>query len=233
MRKDVKAFCASCDVCQKTKSKNFTRYGLLHSNAIPQRPFEAISMDLIVNLPMSDSYNAIWVVVDRLSKYAIFIPTTTGLIAEGFTDLFVRHVACKFGIPEYIITDRDPRWTAEFWKQVAAYLRTEMWLASSHHPQHDGQTEIVNRQLETMLRAYVAAEKKEWARWLPLLEHARNNLPSSATGYSPYFLLFGFSPRDSITGIRDAEDVRRSDMGPAATIFWKSSITTLEGGDLW
>ena len=150
MKVDVGKYCRSCDVCQKMKSSNFNKFGLLIPNPIPSRPYQSISMDFIVNLPWSDGYNAIYVVVDRLTKHASFIPVTTGLDSGGFALLFVKHIACKFGLPESIITDRDPRWTTNFWKGIASALRTRMSLSSSHHPQHDGQTEVV-----------------DW--WLPLL----------------------------------------------------------------
>lgn len=198
MKADVLAFCASCDVCQKTKPANFSRYGKLLPHAIPSRPYESISMDLIVNLPWSNEFNAILVIVDRLTKHAQFIPTTTGLNAQGFAVLFVKHVACRFGLPWNIVSDRDPRWTSEFWKEVARLLRTEMLLSSSHHPQHDGQTEIVNRQVETMLRAYVADDKTSWSDWLHLLEHSYNSKSHSSTGTTPYSLLYGFEPRSPL-----------------------------------
>ena len=114
MKVDMEKFCRSCNVCQKSKFSNFNKFGLLIPNPIPSRPYQSISMDFLVNLPWSDSYNAIYVVVDRLTKHASFIPTTTGLDVEGFAHLFVRNVDCRFGLPESIITDRDPRWTADF-----------------------------------------------------------------------------------------------------------------------
>ncbi|GJF00793.1 hypothetical protein PsYK624_170940 [Phanerochaete sordida] len=176
-------------------------------------------MDLIVGLPMSEGFNAIWVVVDRLTKYVLFVPTTSGLLAEGFAELFVKNVACKFGIPEYIITDRDPRWTSEFWRHVARYLRIEMWFSSSHHPQHDGQTEVANKQLEVMLRSYVSQDRTQWAAWLHLLQHAHNSLTAGSTGYSPYFLLFGFQPRDGLVGWRHREDIARAPLSDAVKAF--------------
>ena len=151
MKTDILAFARSCDVCQKTKFSNFNRFGLLIPNPIPGRPYQSVSMDFIVNLSWSGEFNAIFVIVDRLTKHASFIPTTTGLTAEEFGGLYVKHIGCRFGLPESIITDRDPRWTSDFWKGVAKYLKTRMSLSSSHHPQHDGQTEIVNKQLVTML----------------------------------------------------------------------------------
>lgn len=195
MKTDVLEFCSSCDVCQKTKPSNFRKYGRLLPHSIPTRPYESISMDLIVNLPWSEDCNAILVFVDRFTKHAQFIPTTTGLNAKGFAMLFVKYIACKFGLPASIVTDRDPRWTSTFWREVAELLKTEMLLASSHHPQHDGQTEIVNRQLETMLRAYVKDDRESWGQWIHLLEHSYNSRTHGATGATPYFLLYGFEPR--------------------------------------
>lgn len=203
MKKDVLLFCATCDVCQKTKPANFRRYGKLNPHPIPSRPFDSISMDLIVNLPWSNDFNAVLVFVDRLSKMALFIPTTTGLNAQGFAALFVKHIACKFGLPSSIVTDRDPRWTSDFWREVARLLRTEMLLSSSHHPQHDGQTEIVNRQLETMLRAYVSTDRGDWAEWLHLLEHSYNSRPHASTGSLPYMFLYGYKPRSPLDALTD------------------------------
>lgn len=203
MKTDIRRYCETCDVCQKVKPANFKRFGLLQPHHIPSRPYESISMDLITGLPMSDSHNAIWVAVDRLTKHANFVPTNTELDTEGFAELFVKHVACKFGLPYSIVTDRDPRWTHQFWKGVVAHLKTEMWLSSSHHPQHDGQTEVTNKTLETMICAYAATERASWATWLPLCEHAYNSNPAGSTGESPFFLLYGFHPRDSITGLTE------------------------------
>jgi hypothetical protein len=138
MKRDIDEFCDSCDICQKIKQCNFTKYGYLIPNPIPSRPYESISLDLIVNLPWSEDFNAIFVVVDRLSEHASFIPMTSGLTAQGFAELFVEHIISRFGLPDSILADRDPRWTSEFWKAVAAAIGTKMSLSSSHHPQHDG-----------------------------------------------------------------------------------------------
>lgn len=215
MKADLSKFVQTCDICQKIKPSNFNKYGYLIPNPIPTQPYQSIAMDFIVNSPWSEGFNAIHVTVDRLTKHAIFLPTTTGLNAKDFGALFVKKVVCRFGLPESIICDRDPRWTSDFWRGVAKYLRTKMSLSSSHHPQHDGQTEIVNRFLEVMLRAFVSNNRETWALWLPLLEWAYNASIHSSMGTSPNFLMFGFEPKSPIDFLlpeaANTKDVRRTD----------------------
>jgi hypothetical protein len=213
MKKDIDEFCDTCDVCQKVKNRNFTRYGYLIPNPIPHRPCESISMDLIVNLPWSGEYNTVFVVVDRLTKHASFIPTTSGLTTQDFANLFVEHVVSRFGLPDNIIADRDPRWTSDFWTAVASATKTKMSLSSSHHPQHDGQTENVNKQLETLLRAYVAEDKNEWARWLRILEFSYNSNIHASTGLAPFFLLYGFDPKAPIDYLLPKDGTKSAPMG--------------------
>ena len=208
MGKDIKRFVFSCDICQKTKNRNFGRYGTLIPNPIPRRPYESISMDFIVNLPKSGSFNAVWVVVDRFTKHAQFVPITTGLTTADFAELFVRRVASRFGLPDSIVSDRDARWTSEFWKNVSSALHIRLAMSSAHHPQHDGQTEIVNRTLETMLRAYTSQSKASWANWLHLMEFAYNSTSHSSTGYSPFLLLYGFEPKKALDYVGRTHDER-------------------------
>ena len=145
---------------------------------------------------------------------------TTGLMAEEFGELYVKHISCRFGLPESIITDRDPRWTADFWRGVAKYLKTRMSLSSSHHPQHDGQTEIVNKQLVTMLQAYVNDNLSDWSMWLHILEFAYNNAVHSSTGTTPFFLLYGFHPRTLLDFLRPSQmDAVNYLLSPEAVTF--------------
>ncbi|TFY53089.1 hypothetical protein EVJ58_g9647 [Rhodofomes roseus] len=198
LRKDVRDYAMSCDICQKTKVDRRAKAGLLRPNPVPDRPFEWISFDLITGLPNSDGFDAAFVVVDRCSKFGLFIPCNGTLNTVDFAHLFILNVIFWFGIPDHIISDRDGRWISEFWRAVAEELDIHLCLSSSHHPQHDGQTEIVNQRLETMLRAYVQGDRQGWAKWLPALAHAYNSSIHSATGYSPYFLLYGFEPKGTM-----------------------------------
>lgn len=208
MKKDVLRFCEMCDVCQKTKHANFKKFGKLIPNPIPRRPYASISLDLISGLPMmDDGHNTILVIVDRLTKHAQFILTDTGLDAEGFALLFVKYVVCRFGLPDDMTSDRDPRWTADVWREITRFLNVHMSLLSSHHPQHDGQTEVVNKLVEQMLRVYVQEQPKTWGRWLPLVEHAYNLTPHGSTGVAPFLLLYGFTPKGPLDYFSSLSDL--------------------------
>lgn len=185
MRHEVLKFAETCDVCQKIKPDRRKKAGLLRSLPIPARPFHTITMDLITGLSLSGGYDAILVFTDKLSKYVIFIPTNGDLSKMGFTRLFVEHIVCKFGMPEVLVCDRDGRWTSDFWRAVAQFLRIRMALSTACHPQTDGQTERINQTLEIALRAYTALKKESWSDWLPMLAHAYNTTVHSSTGFSP------------------------------------------------
>ncbi|KZV81162.1 ribonuclease H-like protein, partial [Exidia glandulosa HHB12029] len=211
MLRDVELFCKTCDVCQKDKYENDTRHGFLQPHSIPELPYQRVSLDLVVGLPWSGSFNAILVIVDLLSKHAQFIPTDSGLDTEGFARLFVMHVVSRFGLPFEFIADRDGRWLSLFFQAVTQQMGIHMLLSSSHHPQHDGQTERTNRTLETMLRHYVEGNPESWDQWLPSMEFAYNSTPHASTGKAPYFLLYGFQPRSptSILNEESAEGIPR------------------------
>lgn len=171
--------------------------GGLRPAHIPRRPFSTISLDLITGLPPSgdEQYTAILVIVDKLTKYALFLPTHDELNREDFATLFFREVVNRYGLPERLISDRDPRWATDFWKSVAARYGAKLALSSSHHPQTDGQTENLNHTLETMLRAYVAQDRTLWAQYLSEMAFAYNSSKHGSTGYRPDFLLMGYEPR--------------------------------------
>jgi len=135
--------------------------------------------------------------VDKLTKFGLFIPTHNTLTQEGFTKLFVERVVHVYGMPHRIIADRDKRWATGFWKTVVALHGSKMALSSSHHPQTDRQTEIVNATIEQMLRAYVSKDRSAWANWLSVLVFAYNSAKHSSTQDTPNGLLFNYNPKVS------------------------------------
>jgi hypothetical protein len=199
LTKDMDDFTGTCDVCQKIKEDRLRGMGGLRPAHIPLRPFATVSMDLITGLPPSgdEKFTAILVIVDKLTKYAIIVPTYNQLSQEGFAKIFVERVVNIFGLPERIICDRDKRWATSFWRSVVSYYGGALALSSSHHPQTDGQTEVLNATIEQMLRAYVASDRSTWARWLSEITHAYNSSVHSSTGYTPDLLLLGYQPRVS------------------------------------
>jgi hypothetical protein len=112
--------------------------------------------------------------------------------------MFIRNVACRFGLPTSIISDQDPHFISDFWRAVSSYLKTRLAMSSSHHPQHNGQMEITNWTMETMLRAYTASQKDSLSEWLFMLEHAYNSNVHTSMGVSPYYLLYGLNPRSPL-----------------------------------
>jgi hypothetical protein len=162
-------------------------------------PYKVVSLDLITSLPKSDRFDAILVIVDKLSKYVHYLPTHSKLDQEGFAKLFTNEIIYGKGIPKKMIANWDAQWSIGFWNAIAKYLSLDLMLSTSHHPQMDRQTEEANTTLEVALRAYTTGNQQSWAKWLKPLTFAYNSTPHSAMGYSPFFLLHGYSPHSPMS----------------------------------
>ena len=202
MSMDIKKFMFSCPICQQIKHKHHPSYGILQPIPIPDKPFEVVTMDLITDLPESNSYNAIYVIVCKLTKYAFFIPCTTKLSEKEAAKIFFNKVICFMGLPIQIISNQDSRWSNEFWKEVYCYMGSCRVLTTAYHPQADGQTEILNQTLEVALQAYINFDCNNWSELLSKIAFTYNNTPHSATGYTPAQLLYGFRPNELISYIQ-------------------------------
>ena len=192
----ARAYVRSCEACQTNKSSNQQKGGLLQPLPIPQRPWESVSMDFIVSLPKSlpDGFDCILVVVDRLTKMAHFLPTVTEVTAQGTANLFFSNIFRHHGLPKSLVTDRDSRFTSNFWRALFKACGTELAMSTAYHPQTDGQTERMNRTLEDALRAYVAPQQTDWPRHLIAIEVAYNDSKQASTNQSPFFLNYGIHP---------------------------------------
>lgn len=145
MRKDVQNFIDNCDVCKMNKSENVRTLGMLQPLDIPNRLWEDISMDFIEALPHSYGKTVIWVVVDRLSKYAHLLPLAHPYTASIVASLFMEHIYKLHGMPLSIVSDQDPVFTRNFWQELFKLSKVKLCFSSAYHPQLDGQTEVVNR----------------------------------------------------------------------------------------
>ncbi len=196
MNRHIKEYVNSCIQCQRNKPSNQTPIGLLQPIPAPEQRWHTVTMDLITQLPKTKLGNdAIVVFVDKFSKLAHYVPTTTEISAPRLATLFIDNIVRLHGLPSNIISDRDPRFTSLFWKSLWKQLGTQLSMSTAFHPQSDGQTERQNRTLEQSLRAYTDYKQDDWDLHLSILELAHNNLKHASTGYSPYFLNTGQHPR--------------------------------------
>ncbi|MFZ3192018.1 MAG: DDE-type integrase/transposase/recombinase, partial [Moraxellaceae bacterium] len=192
MDQGIEAYVISCDACQRNKPSQRATMGLMQPLPIPDRPWQQVSMDLITQLPRSRSGNdAIVVFVDKLTKMVHYVATTTTVTAPQLADLFMREVVRLHGVPESILSDRDPRFTANFWRAFWTQLGTKLVMSTAYHPQTDGQTERANRTLEEQLRSYINDRQTDWDQHLSALELAFNNSKHASTGYTPFSLNSG------------------------------------------
>jgi len=174
IREDIKQFIKNCDTCQRSKVVRHAPYGLLQSNEAPVRPWKSIAMDFITDLPKSEGYDTILVVIDRLSKMCHSIPCSKDLDARQFTNLFMKEIVRLHGRPDNIITDRVMLFTSDLWKEATGKLGIEQRLSTAFHLQTDGPPEGTNAILEQYLRAYINYEPDDWGGSLPLAEFTYN-----------------------------------------------------------
>jgi hypothetical protein len=190
---EVQQFIQSCVQCASNKSSNQAPAGLLQPLEVPQKRWEHVSLDFIGPLPLTlqTQYDMIFVVVDKFSKMVHLLPCKSTITAAQTAQLFFREVVRHHGIPSAIISDRDPRFTSKFWKELWKLLGTQLKMSTAYHPQTDGQTERTNRTVEEMLRSFVNANANDWDRHLTAVEIALNSSKQSSTNHTPYQLNYG------------------------------------------
>jgi hypothetical protein len=145
-------------------------------------------------LPKSEGFSVILVVVDRLSKYAHFIPVKHPYTANSIAQLFMDNVVRLHGLPATIVSDRDTIFLSKFWKELFKLYKVNLHMTTAYHPQSDGQTERVNQCVEMYLRCAVQDSPKTWKSWLSLAELWYNSSFHTALGCSPFKALYGYEP---------------------------------------
>ena len=170
MKKAVRKFVRECQICQKNKPDLSAFPGLLQPLPIPERVWSDVSIDFIEGLPKSEGKEVIMVVVDRLSKYAHFVPLAHPFSALQVAQAYLDNIYKLHGTPTSIVSDRDKIFLSRFWSELFRLLGTQLKMSSAYHPQTDGQTEVVNRSLETYLRCMTGERPRDWSKWLALAE---------------------------------------------------------------
>ncbi|KAG8485968.1 hypothetical protein CXB51_019316 [Gossypium anomalum] len=156
MKRDISEFVLKCLICQQVKAKHQVPSGLLQLIMVHEWKWDRITMDFVLGLPLTPGKkDAIWVIVDRLTKSAHFIPVRMDYSLNKLAELYVREIVRLHGIPLSIISDRDPRFTSQIWQKLQDALGTKLNFSTAFHPQTDGQSERVIQILEDMLRCCV------------------------------------------------------------------------------
>jgi Integrase core domain. len=153
MKREIAECVSRCLTCQRVKVEHQKPAGLLQPLTIPEWKWENIAMDFVVGLPRSQKgYDSIWVIVDRLTKSAHFLPVKSTYPLERYAKLYIDEIVRLHGAPVSIVSDRDPRFTSRFWPCLQSALGTKLTMSTAFHPQTDGQLERTIQILEDMLR---------------------------------------------------------------------------------
>lgn len=195
---DVREYCMSCDICQKTVAKGRVPPVPLEFMPVVDEPFKRIAIDLVGPLspPSDEKHQYILSIVDIATRYPEAIPlkkTDTVTIAEELFKVFSR-----MGFPQEILSDRGSQFTSELMKEILRLLSIKGVHTSPYHAQANGVVERFHGTLKSMLKKVIQKQPKQWHRYLPALLFAIREMPNESTGFSPFELLFGRQPRGPI-----------------------------------
>ncbi|KAK9401689.1 hypothetical protein NXF25_010045 [Crotalus adamanteus] len=192
MRKDIEEYVKRCHLCAQAKTVPKKPMGLLQQVSDPDRPWQDLGMDFIVDLPNVRGYTVIWTVVDLFSKQAHFIPCKGLPSAKRLAKLFIQHIYRLHGAPRRVISDRGVQFTARFWQGFLASIGTTQGLSSAYHPCTNGAAERANAAIERYLRCYVSYQQLDWVDYVPFAELAYNNAVHNSTGLTPFQVVYGY-----------------------------------------
>ena len=203
LRKWTEDYVRGCATCQQNKTRT-------HPLRVPSfristkegtMPFQTVAMDLITNLPPSRGHDAILTIVDHgCTRAALFLPCKTTISGEGVATLYHDHVYRWFGLPNKVISDRDPRFTSHFARALCRRLGIEQNVSTAFHPQTDGISERKNQWVELFLRHLTSDQQDDWSDWLAVATATHNHFKNATTGVTPIEALLGYLPRLDYSG---------------------------------
>jgi hypothetical protein len=192
MKKEVVDFIVRCLKCQNVKVEDEHPVGLLQPLPIPKWKWEVVTMYLITKLPRTtNQHDSIMVVVDKLTKAPHFILVKLMHNATDIVDIYMREIDKLHGVPKTIVSNRDPKFTSNFHKELFKGFGTNLNFSTTYHPKSDGQIERVNQVIEDMLRMYVMDKPTQWEKYLYLVEFAYKNGYQTSLKMSPFEALYG------------------------------------------
>ncbi|GKE89733.1 putative reverse transcriptase domain-containing protein [Tanacetum coccineum] len=199
MKKDPAVYVSRCLTYLKVKVEHQRSFGLLQQPKIPEWKWERIVMDFVIKLPMtSNRHDAIWVIVDWLTKSAYFLPMREDYKMDMLARLYLNDIVARHGVPISIIYDHNSRCTSRFWQSMQEALGTRLDMSTAYHPQIDGQSERTIQTLKDMLRSCVLDFRGSWDVHLPLVEFSYNNSYHSSLRCAPFEALYGRKCRSPI-----------------------------------
>ena len=194
MRRRVQDFVRACATCQRFKTEHLQPAGLLMPLPVPTGVWTDIGLDFIEALPKVRGKSVILTVVDRFSKYCHFIPLAHPYSAESVAQAFFSDIVRLHGIPQSMVSDRDPVFTSTFWRELMRLLGPKLHMTTAFHPQSDGQTEAANRVIAMYLRCFTGDRPRDWLRWLPWAEYTYNTAYQSSLRDTPFKVVYGRDP---------------------------------------
>jgi hypothetical protein len=195
MGRDIEKFCLSCGPCQMGKTSNLLKPGLLHNLPIPSRPWQSIGMDFVGPFPENQGNDYMWVVICRLTNQTHLTGISVRTKTSDLAWYYIRDIVRLHGMPESIVSDRDSKFTAKFWRELHRAMGTKLLMSTSFHPQTDGHSERAIRSIGQILRTTVSSDQKDWFTRIPLVEFALNSSINSSSGFAPFELNYGYMPR--------------------------------------
>jgi hypothetical protein len=226
MKREIAKYVLECDICQRVKASHLRTASILQPLPIPSWKWEDISMDFIVGLPNTSlRHDSIWVIVDRLTKTAHFLPVHSTYNAKKYAEIYLDQIVRPHGVPKTIISDRGAQFIARFLEQLQYTLRTKLIRSSAYHPQTDGQTERVNQILEDMLRACVLQYDQNWDKCLSLAEFFHNNSYQTSLKMAPFEELYGRRCRTPLSWSQTGE---RKIFGPNLVTEAEEKVKTIQ-----
>ena len=221
MATDVDHYVSTCDECQRNKPSRQLTPGLLMPNAIPGRVCSEWTTDSVTGLPKTKrGCDAIQVYVERLGKLVHLAANKKTDGAVEHARLFARNVIRLHGVPEAVISDRDPRFTAKFFDECQRLLGTSLKMSTARHAQTDGQSEREIQTLIVALRAFCNDHQDDWDDYLDMLELGFNSAEQASTKHSPFEMIYGMLPRLPIdVALADFEPKNPAAIDRAARMF--------------
>ena len=193
MMGNVREYVKSCPVCQVEKTDHTLGHGNLQSTSIPEKKWSEVSVDFVTDLPVTRSKDSILTVVDKATRMVHLIPYRKSTTAAEAAKLYWDNVVKLHGVPSVIYSDRGTQFTSQFWKTLWGLTGTQLRYSTAYHPQTQGVVKRMNAVIGQMLRCTLHEERAgNWDLLLPTVEMTINSLPNSSTGYSPFFLNYGY-----------------------------------------